>query len=58
MELEWKMGIEYIKNKVDFCFLHTEGKERNIENLHCIEDMLGKDILFAKLLRRRIWNTF
>jgi hypothetical protein len=43
MELEWKMGIEYIKNKVDFCFLHTEGKERNIENLHCIEDMLGKD---------------
>lgn len=41
MELEWKMGIEYIKNKVDFCFLHTEGEFRNIKDLYCIEDILG-----------------
>jgi len=43
MELEWKMCIEYIKNKVDFCFLHTEGEFRNIKNLYCIEDILGRE---------------
>lgn len=46
MELEWKMGIEYIKNKVDFCFLHTEGRQRNIKDLYCIEDIVGKDYCY------------
>lgn len=40
--LEYKLAYDYIKQNVDFCYLQTEGNERNLD-LPCIEDILGQE---------------
>ena len=39
-DLEWKLAIEHVKQNVDFCFLQTEGADRNVLDIPCIEDIL------------------
>lgn len=43
MDLEWELMLDYIKVNTDFCFLQTEGADRNITDIPCVEDILTRE---------------
>ena len=43
MDLEWELSLDYIKHNTDFCFLQTEGADRKITDIPCVEDILTRE---------------
>lgn len=43
MDLEWELAVDYVKENTDFCFLQTEGADRYVTDIPCIEDILGRE---------------
>ena len=41
--LEWKLAVDYVKENTDFCFLQTEGADRHITDILCVEDILTRE---------------
>lgn len=42
-EFEWNLAVEYVKQHADYYFLQTEGKDKNIKDIECVEDILGHE---------------
>jgi hypothetical protein len=42
-DLEWELALDYIKDNTDFCFLQTEGEDRFVTDIPCVEDILGRE---------------